>query len=799
MQNWTLTYSHYAPEQERLREALLTLGNGYFATRGAAEEASAGERHYPGTYLAGGYNRLQTEISDKLIENEDLVNWPDWTLLKFKPVDGGWLDLDKFHIKEYQQELDLQKGILKRTFLFQDEKHRETKLVSRRIVSMGDKHMAAIEWELTPLNWSGEIIIHSAIDGTVINDGVARYRDLKSKHLNVLKKGGNEEDCIYLKVSTTQSEVVMAQSAKTLITLDQYESPIERTTLTEEEYIAQELLLNAEENKTIRIEKLVALYTSKDAASSEALLEAKQSVKRAESFKALQEESAIAWENLWEQCDIEVKVEDPQDQLLLRLHIFHLLQTYSLNSIDLDVGVPARGWHGEAYRGHIFWDELFIFPFFNVNTPELSRSLLMYRYRRLAEARYAAKQQGYDGAMYPWQSGSNGREESQEIHLNPQSGRWIPDNTHLQRHVNSAVAYNVWRYFEATGDLEFLANYGAEMLLDIAKFWASKVMYNADRKKYEIHGIVGPDEYHTAYPKSKSPGLKNNAYTNVMAAWVLHKAMESLKQITGSRAEDLLEMLKIDQEDLKRWEKISRNMYVPFIEGGKVIEQFEDFDNLEELNWKKYHEKYGEIIRLDRILEKQGDKINNYKAAKQADVFMLFYLFTFDELNALFNRLGYDFKAEEQILDNIAYYEGLTSHGSTLSQLVHSWVYARSQREKSWHNFKKALLSDFKDVQGGTTPEGIHLGAMVGTVSLILICYTGLNVSRHVVKFDPKLPENIKHIKFRLRSMKHWLDVKITEKSLQLTSHGGWEDPIEIALPGKRVTIEKGETKTIDY
>ena len=182
---------------------------------------------------------------------------------------------------------------------------------------------------------------------------------------------------------------------------------------------------------------------------------------------------------------------------MLRLHIFHLLQTTSFNAIDLDVGVPARGLHGEAYRGHIFWDELFIFPFLNLRIPELIRSLLMYPHRRLMEARHLAREAGHRGAMFPWQSGSSGCEESQMLHLNPRSGRWLPDHTHRQRHVNAAIAYNVWQYFHATGDVEFLWFFGAEMLLEIARFWASIATYNATRQRYEIHHVVGADEFHT--------------------------------------------------------------------------------------------------------------------------------------------------------------------------------------------------------------------------------------------------------------------------------------------------------------
>jgi alpha,alpha-trehalase len=163
---------------------------------------------------------------------------------------------------------------------------------------------------------------------------------------------------------------------------------------------------------------------------------------------------ALAWEHLWRRFEINFEPHDPEKgdrtARIVHLYIFHLLQTSSLHTKDLDVGVPSRGWHGEAYRGHIFWDELYIFPLLNYRVPEVTRALLIYRYRRLDAARRAAREAGYRGAMYPWQSGSSGREVTQRLHLNPKSGRWLPDNSHLQRHINAAIAYNLWQYYQVT-------------------------------------------------------------------------------------------------------------------------------------------------------------------------------------------------------------------------------------------------------------------------------------------------------------------------------------------------------------
>ena len=331
--------------------------------------------------------------------------------------------------------------------------------------------------------------------------------------------------------------------------------------------------------------------------------------------------------------------------MVLNLHSFHLLQTVSKHTIDLDVGVPARGWHGEAYRGHIFWDELFIFPYLNLHLPDLTRALLLYRFRRLPAARWAAKAAGLDGALYPWQSGSSGREESQVVHLNPESGRWLPDNSYLQRHINIAVAYNTWQYYQTTADVTFLAHGGAELMVEISRLMTSLATYNRATDRYEILGVMGPDEYHDAYPDADEPGLDNNAYTNVMAAWILCRATEALDLIPEFRRNELFEKLHIQREELARWDEISRKLKVAFHDDG-IISQFEGYGDLEEFDWIGYTERYGDIHRLDRILEAEEDSTNRYKLSKQADVLMLFYLLSTDELTSVFERLGYEIDSD---------------------------------------------------------------------------------------------------------------------------------------------------------
>ncbi len=416
----------------------------------------------------------------------------------------------------------------------------------------------------------------------------------------------------------------------------------------------------------------------------------------------------------------------------------------------------------------------------------------MYRYRRLPQARLMAEREGYRGAMYPWQSGSNGREESQELHLNPKSGRWIPDNSRLQRHINAAIPYNVWKYYQTTDDMDFLASYGAEMILSTALFWSSIAEIDPKHDRYEIRGVMGPDEYHTSYPDSDSQGLNNNAYTNFMAVWVISCALDLMKKFDNRFLKELSQKIGITDDDLDRWKDITSRMYIPFNED-HIIMQFDGFDSLKELDWERYHQKYGKVMRLDRILEKENDTPNRYRAAKQADVLMLFYLFSADEILKVFDQLGYEFKAD-YIPENISYYQKITSHGSTLSEVIFSWVYARSERKRSWNSFKQALVSDYNDIQGGTTPEGIHLGAMAGTVDIIQRCYTGLEIRDDVLYLDPKLPNEIKKMSFHIRYRSHWIQLTITQSQLTINFARGWAGPVTIQVRDTRKVFETSDT-----
>lgn len=777
---FVLAFDGFDPASEGLREALTSTGNGYLCTRGAAEWEDANGVHYPGTYVHGGYNRETTIIGGLPVLNEDLVNLPNWLVLELRIEGDDPIRLADVDLLDYQHELDIRCATVARHLLFRDRSGRRTTLHSRRFVSMADVHQAAIEWTLVPENWSGHVEVVTAIDGRVRNGGVARYRQLEGRHLNPVSPRTLGPEVIALKVETRQSNLYVSEATRTRVFHGDEELAVTRTLHQMEDYIQQVLAFDVHLGATTRIEKMVSFSMSRDPATSDSLVRAATSVSRHATVAESHERHRAAWDELWRACDVRV-IGNEEVQQLLRLNIAHILQVCSRHTADLDAGLPARGLNGEAYRGHVFWDEIYAFPFFNVRLPDVTRGLLMYRYRRLSEARAAAVEAGFRGAMFPWQSGSEGSEETQRVHLNPLSGRWEPDLSRNQRHVNAAIFYNIWHYVQSSHDHAFLADYGAEMMLEITRFWASIAHFNPERQRYEIHGVMGPDEFHEKYPGAAEGGLRNNAYTNVMVAWLCDIAGKLFASLPASRAEALRGRLAIGEGELALWQDMSRRMFVPFHADG-ILSEFEGYDELKELDWDAYREKYGNIQRLDRILHAEGDDPSRYKITKQADAVMLFFLFSGQELREIFERLDYDYPADTA-KRNVEYYDRRTTHGSTLSFVAHAGVLAALDPESSWDRFLVALKSDVEDIQGGTTKEGIHMGVMCGTLDLVQRGYAGTRIEDDVLYFDPRLPSELEGLSFPMRLRQSRMLVTVTGDRLTLVMHSeGANRPLRVGV-----------------
>ena len=790
---WILTYLDYDPVRERSREALLTTGNGYFGTRGSVEELDANQVNYPGTYMAGLYNKLESVVAGRKVENEDFVNVPNWLLVTFRIDSERWFNPNKTEIVDIKRHLDLRNGLLSRRLTIEDEEGRKTLIESRRMVSMADKHLAVIDYVITPLNYSAKITVRSGLNANLINDGVSRYRQLNQKHLNQLDQG-SEGACSWVLAETSRSLVKIAQAALLKVKHnDRVLEPAYRYKRMKGR-VDTSFSVPMKSGESLKIEKLVCLCNTLEGRTPDPLIFVREKVKKISSFDDLMTLSSRAWKDIWEKAGIELSG-DRLAQKLLRLHIYHLMVTTSPHNEDIDFGIPARGLHGEAYRGHIFWDELYILPFYCMHFPAVARSVLMYRYRRLEAARNYALEHGYKGAMFPWQSGSDGSEETQVVHLNPVSGEWGEDYSSLQRHISIAVAYNVWTYFNISGDIDFVEKYGAEMFLEICRFWADKSVLNEDTGRYEIHKVMGPDEFHEKLPGAAGGGLKDNAYTNIMVVWLLNRAFDILGRMKEEKRKEVCGRIGLTGEETEKWKEIAGKMNLIISDDG-IIAQFDGYFDLEELDWDMYREKYGNIHRMDRLLKAEGKSPDNYKLSKQADTLMCFYNIGRDKVTGIIDYLGYTLP-EDYLGKNYDYYLKRCSHGSTLSRLVHGYLAFRAGRKiAGWQLYREALESDYTDIQGGTTAEGIHAGVMGGTVLMAMTVLGGLNVQDEMISIDPSLPEHWRSISFRFVYRGNEYSLKMEHTHAEVISAPSNSEE-KIMVRGTMHNILPGEKKKI--
>ncbi|QJB56690.1 beta-phosphoglucomutase family hydrolase [Pseudodesulfovibrio sp. zrk46] len=794
---WYLTYSGFDPGDEKLRETLTTVGNGYLGTRGASECERAGFNFYPGTYISGIFNKTPSKVHGQDIWNNDFVNCPNWLPIEFKIGNGDYVSPFAMELLSYSHRLNMREGVMERDMVVKDQVGRISRISSRRIASMADPHLCAIKFDLTPLNYSAKITFRSSLDGNVENGGVARYSALNTHHLCRVS-GGKANGGIYLHTETTHSRYQIVMAAKNVVLEDGKQLTPVREVYQDKACVAEELQISAQENNHYSLEKFVYIRTSLDSTPGDLKEMCLDSLEKVRTFQGVHGPSAKSWKAMWQKADIRV-TGDRFVQRVLRLHIYHLLVTASQHNVNRDAGMPARGLSGEAYRGHIFWDELYILPFFDAAFPETSKALLMYRYNRLDAAREYAKQNGYIGAMYPWQTADDGTEETQEVHYNPESKKWDPDLSRNQRHVSIAVFVNTWRYVSWTGDKTFLNDYGAEMMLDVARFWGGIANLDEGTGKYHIAGVMGPDEFHEALPDSDEHGVRDNAYTNIMVVWLLERALEVLNELPEAARAAVVEKIGLTDAEVEKWQDMTTKMNVVFTEEG-IISQFDGYMGLDELDWEGYRKRFYSIHRMDRILKAEGDSPDHYKVAKQADTLMTWYVLEPEEVARILNQLGYSVDDPMKLLkDNYDFYEQRTSHGSTLSKVVHAVIskYIYSS-EVSWDWFLEAMRSDIYDTQGGTTIEGIHTGVMAGTLEVVKQDFAGLNLSSTPMSVAPDLPLHWGEMKFSFTWQKIWFDLHLDHDFVKMTAYHKGDRSVPVRIFDKVYELQPGKTIHVD-
>jgi beta-phosphoglucomutase family hydrolase len=788
---WTVCFRGFDPAHEGHREALTTLSNGYLGTRGAAPESVADGVHYPGTYLAGVYNRLTSVVEGRAVQDEHLVNVPNWLFLDLRIGQGAWWSNGGLRAEEEHVDLDLRRAVLLRRLLLVDDAGRRLRVVQRRLVSMTRPHVAGLSLTIQAESWAGTVTVRSGVDAAVTNSGVAEYHSLANRHLGAIRGEQLDAHGLLVDAETVTSRIRVSTAVRHLF-LDSQPNASRHVQPRPGCHVL-DVDLDLPRDGAITVDKTVAIVTSRDTAIASPREGAVAELRRAPvQFADLLREHEAAWTELWQRFALDVSGLNDHDRLVLNLHLFHLMQTVTMHTAGLDAGIPARGLHGEGYRGHVFWDELFVLPILATQTPAAARAVLEYRWRRLPAAREAARRQGLIGALFPWQSGSDGREETPERLYNARSQRWMADNSWRQRHVGLAVAYNAWQYFATTADLTWLAERGGHLIVEVTRMFASSATYDVERDRFHIDGVMGPDEFHDGYPDAPGRGLRDNAYTNVMTAWVCSRALEVLALLRGQACDELVSALDVAPDEPARWEALQRRLTVPFHDG--VISQFAGYEDLEELDWQRYRADYGTIGRLDLILEAEGDSTNRYRLAKQADVLMLVYLLGVEELVAMVTGLGYPLTRDD-VTRSVDYYLARTAHGSTLSRVVHASVLAQVDKGQAWRLFREALAADIDDTQGGTTREGIHLGAMAGTVDLVRKAFAGLRPSADELVLDPHLPEGLGTVSFRVHYQGHHVSVRVAPDGVRAEAHE-CETPhvLQVTVDGSSVPIAPGDS-----
>nr|WP_230321099.1 glycosyl hydrolase family 65 protein [Enterococcus gallinarum] len=785
---WQLEYYGYTPGKDEYSvESLLTVGNGFIGLRGTTPEMEISDANYPGLYLASLYNTAESEVSDRTITNEDFVNAPNLQKI-YLVIDNEKIDIAQNTLLSFKRQLNLKTGLFTSFAEIETQTKKQLRIETQKIANMENSHHYSILYRFTPLNFTGEIDVISEADGSVYNYNVARYRSLTNKHLTIQTTEYFKSKALLI-ARTNQSDITVCQASQ--LFSDDFSLETLKSEKTAEKVI-QKLTISAEKNRTYTLEKsvTVAKYQMGEQTTTSKL--ALLSLPR---FKEMYAESKEAWRKLWENAAITIDG-DLMSQKMLNLHTYHLLVSAAPNAYEqsLDASITARGLHGEAYRGHIFWDELFIIPFYILHFPKTAREILLYRYQRLTAAKKAAKEAGYQGAMFPWQSGLDGTEQSQELHLNPISGEWKEDHSRLQRHVSLAIAYNVWQYWHNVRDRSFMEQYGLELILEIAHFWQSAATLDSVTGRYSIEGVMGPDEFHESYPNSQKGGLKNNAYTNMMVVWLFEEVEKLRNQLSPEIFQSVAAKVQLSEDNFSQMSDIRKNLSLEINPEG-IIAQFEGYFDLKDLDWDHYREKYGNIYRMDRILNAEGKSADAYKVAKQADSLMIFYNFSTAQVHQILDDLTYRLP-EDYVEKNLHYYLTRTSHGSTLSRVVHSQLAAMvDQQDLAWSLYQEALYSDYRDIQGGTTAEGIHAGVMAATLYIPLTTFAGIDFREDVMRIDPNLPKQWQNIQFNIQVRGINYHFNVTHETLTVVA----DQNTTIILSGATHELKANKEQSINY
>ena len=755
---WKIIENDFDIESNQRDETIFTLGNGYIGIRGNFEEGYSGPSNtsLEGIYLNGFYEESSLYYSEEQYgyaqKTETMLNVTDSKIIKLYLGDEEF-DLLDGEIVDYQRTLDLEKGILIREVVWKSPQGKKVKVEIERLVSLTNKHLAVIDYQVTPLNFSGEVRLVSALDAEVSNyeceDDPRVSGDLAGQVLNLENKIVKDESaCVEQKVNNTGFDLVCGMKNK-LDTTSSYQVKTD----TPKQRIERKYIVAAEEGTTINLTKYISYYTSRDYEQSQLVEYTENNLNSAadKTFLEIKTEQQNYLSEFWQRANVEIEG-DAKLQQGLRFNQFHLLQSVGK---DGQTNIAAKGVTGEGYEGHYFWDtEIYSLPFFLYLKPEISRKLLEFRYNILDQARERARTLGHDkGALYPWRTIAGN-----------ECSAYFPAGT-AQYHINADIAYALKQYVEVTGDYEFLLEYGAEILFETARVWNDLGSYIASKdNQFCINEVTGPDEY-TAL-------VNNNYYTNAMAQLNLdyaYQVAQELQENYSQQYQELKEKIDLTAEEVNAWQKAADNMYLPYDEELEIHKQDDSFLDKEVWDFENTPEEdYPLLLNYHPLV------IYRYQVCKQADLVLALFL------------LGDKFSLEEKKRD-FDYYEAVTTHDSSLSSCIHSIIAAEiGYHQQAYDYFMETARMDL-DNYHNNSQHGVHTAAMAGTWMSVVNGFAGMRVYDGELSFDPYLPKQWDSYKFKVTFKERVIEVEVKAEEVIYKLLSGNE--LEFKHRGKRINL----------
>ncbi len=722
--NWQISETGWNPDLQNVNETLFALGNGYIGSRAILEENPP--NCHPGTFFAGIYEGTRALVPE-------LVNAPNPIDLRISN-NGEKLDVTAMDVLDHKRTLDMHRGILLRHTVYSNARGKKFDYQSMRFFSMHNIHIAAIRIYVTPINEEAALTISNALGTSIMNAGLVT--EGAKKHVNIIESGkvGNVN---YVCTKTIEKKILITYANQITVKKGRKTYGIPDQTFK----------LHLKKGETVCITNYLSFYASPNIPIEKIRKKAVESVavSTKKGFDRLFRENCITWEKKWKNADIEIDG-DSNIKRAIRFNIYHLL--IAANEKCNDVSVGAKALTGEGYRGHIFWDtEIFCLPFYIYTNPAIAKNILLYRYHRLNAARKIAHEKGYRGAMFPWESADTGEDTAPSWYKDDAGNIQKVLTMEQECHITADIAYAVFHYFWVTNDVDFLLDYGLEIILETARFWASRVEYNRRKKIYEIKHVMGPDEFHE--------NVNNNAYTNIMARWNLKiaaKLCRVFKRNYPEKIKNIKAGIGMKSSELEDWHNIASKIYIPISKKTRIIQQFDGYFKKKKLPLPELDSHSLPVYPADIR------NIGNTQYVKQADVVMILFL-----LSDLFS-----LKTKQK---NYLFYEKRTLHKSSLSASIHAIIGAETgDKNKAYHYFKTSVYTDLINIYSNTN-MGIHAASLGGAWQDVINGFAGMRIKRGILSFNPHLPSEWKRIKFSVKFRGLDILVDASEGKINLFFH----------------------------